>query len=950
MVDVIGITEFKTKNCTTYGVNINEYNLDGFDMFYSDSDSNGKRGVIIYAKKYLHAQPLSMKTSFNESVWVSITTETKDRLVLGCVYRSPNSSNENNDKLALLIRESMTIKATKLIIMGDFNLPGINWKTGLTNGYNPVDKQFLTVLGDNFLCQHVDQPTRFRDGQKPSLLDLIITNDENVINEIRYREPLGKSDHLVLEFEISQSVRSEPITVTKLIFDKGDYDAMRADLRNRDLCEELKLTDTGIDAQWKFFTNLYQDLVEKYIPERKIRIGGKNKKQTHHDFEYDSKINRLVKRKRRLWKRYMETKSSASFEKYRKSRNKLKNNIKAAKRKVIKKIAKQAKSNPKQFWAYVNKKNNNRDSIPNLEVGNDISGNTITTETTAEKANLLAEYFTSVFTQEKDFSDIVNECIDLSNITQMSDIQFKPEEIFKKLINLKISKSPGPDQIHPRVLKEIANEISPLLCTIFNNSIENAVLPCDWKIADVTPIFKKGDKKCPENYRPISLTSVVCKILESLIRDRIEAHLRDCDMLSNKQYGFLKGRSTILQLLKVFDNISEIIDTGVPVDIIYTDFKKAFDSVPHNRLLIKLKRFGLPEKLISWIKQFLIGRQQRVKIEGVASTWSDVESGVPQGSVLGPLLFVLFINDIVEDISCNVYLYADDMKIFTGIVSEGNCKQLQQDIDTIVKWTAKWQLELNADKCKALTIYGKHNQNTTRVYHITDNSGVTPLANSNGEKDLGIFVDQKLSFELHIIDKVKKANRILGLIKRNFKHIGSKAFIMLYKALVRSHLEYGQNIWSPYKQKHVDMLEKVQKRATKIIPGFWDLSYSQRLAKLRLPTLVYRRLRGDMIETYKIIHELYDKECCPKLLLETNNKTRGHRLKLHARFAYKNVRHNFFTVRVVETWNSLPSNVVEAPSVNTFKDRLDKYWSNQEILTNYKAKLDLSNKDRCLKY
>jgi hypothetical protein len=290
------------------------------------------------------------------------------------------------------------------------------------------------------------------------------------------------------------------------------------------------------------------------------------------------------------------------------------------------------------------------------------------------------------------------------------------------------------------------------------------------------------------------------------------------------------------------------------------------------------------------------------------------------------------------------------MKIFTGIVSEGNSKQLQQDIDTIVKWTAKWQLDLNADKCKALTIYGKHNQNTTRVYHVTDNSGVTPLANSNGEKDLGIFVDQKLSFEFHIIDKVKKANRILGLIKRNFKHIGSKAFIMLYKALVRSHLEYGQNIWSPYKQKHVDMLEKVQKRATKIIPGFCDLSYSQRLAKLRLPTLVYRRLRGDMIETYKIIHELYDKECCPKLLLEINNKTRGHRLKLHARYAYKNVRHNFFTVRVVETWNSLPSTVVEAPSVNTFKDRLDKYWSNQEILTDYKAKLDLSNKDRCLRY
>ena len=779
-VDIIGITEFKTKNCFTYGINVNEYNIDGYDMFYSDYESNGTRGVIIYAKKYLRAQALCMKTTFTESVWISIATDTHDRLVIGCVYRSPNSPNDNNDKLELLIKEAIALKATKLVIMGDFNLPGIDWKSGLANGYNLVDKKFLTVLGDNFLCQLVDQPTRFRDGQKPSLLDLVITNDESVVNEIRYREPLGKSDHLVLEFEISVSVPIESVTVKKLILDKGDYEAMRSDLRNRDLCEELKQTDTNIDAQWNFFTKLYQDLVVKYIPERKIKIGGKSKKQANHDFKFDGKINRLIKRKRRLWKRYMETKSVNSFEKYRKSRNKLKSNIKAAKRKVIKKIAKQAKSNPKQFWAYVNKKTNNRDSIPNLETGNDSLGKPVLTETSVDKANTLAKYFSSVFTQEKDLSDIVNECIDFSNIKQMSEVEFKSEEILKKLLDLKISKSPGPDLIHPRVLKEVANEISPLLCDIFNNSIKHAVLPSDWKLADVTPIFKKGDKKCPENYRPISLTSVVCKVLESLIRDKIEAHLRSCNMLSNKQYGFLKGRSTILQLLKVFDNISEIIDSGVPVDIIYTDFKKAFDSVPHNRLLVKLKSFGLPEGLLEWINQFLMGRQQRVKIEGVASTWCNVGSGVPQGSVLGPLLFVLFINDIVDGISCNVFLYADDMKIFTGIISEENSRQLQNDINTIVKWTTKWQLELNAAKCKSLTIYGKHNQNNQRVYYIIDDNGAIPLVTSNGEKDLGILVDQNLSFELHILDKIKKANRILGLLKRNFKHMGSNAFIMLY--------------------------------------------------------------------------------------------------------------------------------------------------------------------------
>ena len=171
----------------------------------------------------------------------------------------------------------------------------------------------------------------------------------------------------------------------------------------------------------------------------------------------------------------------------------------------------------------------------------------------------------------------------------------------------------------------------------------------------------------PENYRPISLTCVLCKILESLIRKSIEAHVKEYNILSGKQYGFRKGRSTVLQLLKVLDEISEMLDSGVPVDIVYTDFQKAFDSVPYRRLLAKLESYGIQNKTLAWLKSFLIGRKQRVKIKGTTSAWTEVLSGVPQGSVLGPLLFILYINDITDNIKCEAFLYADDMKLYRGI-------------------------------------------------------------------------------------------------------------------------------------------------------------------------------------------------------------------------------------------------------------------------------------------
>ena len=215
----------------------------------------------------------------------------------------------------------------------------------------------------------------------------------------------------------------------------------------------------------------------------------------------------------------------------------------------------------------------------------------------------------------------------------------------------------GPDGLHPRVLREAAAQLCVPLTILFKRSLDEGVLPEDWKRANMIPIFKKGEISDPGNYRPISLTSAVCKVLESIIRESIIEHMTCNSLISNAQHGFLPKRSCVSQLLTSIEYWTDEMQKGNPVDVIYVDFKKAFDKVPHERLLIKLKAYGITSKLLNWIHSFLKGRKQRVTINGFKSTWTDVVSGVPQGSVLGPVFFLIYINDLPQMLSNPCLLY-----------------------------------------------------------------------------------------------------------------------------------------------------------------------------------------------------------------------------------------------------------------------------------------------------
>ena len=526
---------------------------------------------------------------------------------------------------------------------------------------------------------------------------------------------------------------------------------------------------------------------------------------------------------------------------------------------------------------------------------------------------------------------------DMQNMTEavISSVNITQDMVKDKLEKLNVRKSCGPDDIHPHVLQRTASAICVPLTIVFKLSLDSGECPDDWKVANVTPIYKKGDRTDPANYRPVSLTSQVCKVMESLVRAKIIQHLDENNLISEAQHGFREGRSCLTNLLETLEAWTKIIDDGDGIDVAYLDFRKAFDLVSHKHLIHKLTKYGISGQIIEWVKNFLDNRTQRVLIRGTASSYHKVTSGVPQGSVLGPILFLIFINDLPLKVLSPLSLFADDSKIFTRIIDASNADKnytnigsevLQQDLNCVLKWAKKWKMEFNVDKCKIMHI-GQNNPKST--YNMDGKNLEATLS----EKDLGVLIDYKLDFGSHIKEIVGRANRMLGMIRVSFACLNIRMFLNLYMALVRPLLEYCVQVWSPHLRKHINLIEGVQRRATRMVPELKHLSYEERLDKLKLTTLEERRARGDMIETYKIITG--KEKVNPRKFFQMVPDREGPRArdkKIFKQQVKKDVRLHSFTQRVNNGWNSLTNNMVNAEKTSEFKALLDAYMATRTLV------------------
>ena len=468
---------------------------------------------------------------------------------------------------------------------------------------------------------------------------------------------------------------------------------------------------------------------------------------------------------------------------------------------------------------------------------------------------------------------------------------------------------------------------------VFTSCLEEGVVPPDWKLANVTPIFKSGSKGSPGNYRPVSLTSIICKVMESVLRDAMVDFLAQNELLRLSQHGFLRRRSTLTNLLEYLEELTSMVDRGIAMDVIYLDFSKAFDKVPIQRLLKKVEGLGITGKVLQWIEEWLTGRKQRVVINGKASDWGDITSGVVQGSVLGPCLFLMFINDIdtgVEDLEGFISKFADDSKWVRKVMDEEDRDRFQQGIDNLQTWAETWQMNFNQGKCHVLHLGRRNNRYTYTM-------GGNELVTSEAEKDLGVMIQQSLKPSLQCARAAKRANSVMGQLLRGVGYRDKKHYVDLYKTYVRPQMEYCSSAWSPWGVGDTELLEAVQRRAVKQVTNLSSRTYEDQLREIGLDSLVERRKRGDLIQAYKVFSgkdnvdpSIWFKRSIPAdqpLEDRVGAATRRQRglWNVDTPIWDGQIRQNFWSVRVCDPWNDLPDSIKMSETTNSFKNALDKH-------------------------
>ena len=504
----------------------------------------------------------------------------------------------------------------------------------------------------------------------------------------------------------------------------------------------------------------------------------------------------------------------------------------------------------------------------------------------------------------------------------MNEINITVKGVEKLLKNLNGKKAAGPDGIPCRLLQAVAKELAPALTTLFRTSLDKGITPLAWKHATVQPIYKKGDRSAPANYRPISLTCICCKLMEHVIRSEITKHLDQHNILSDAQHGFRKKRSCETQLLLTVDDLAKELDRAGQTDTVLLDFSKAFDVVPHQRLIMKLHYYGIRGNTLCWIQSFLADRTQRVAVEGELSDVGNVTSGVPQGSVLGPTLFSIYINDIGDNISARVRLFADDTILYQNIRSDDDPKLLQKDLDTLETWEKTWQMSFNVSKCHVLTVTNK--KSPTQYQYKLHNQNLESVKSA---KYLGVEISDTLNWKDHVHITAKKANRTSAFVYRNLKGCPSDVQLHCYKGLVRPVLDYASPVWDPHQQTLIDTLESVQKKAARRITRNFDprASTTTMVKKLGLQTLQNRRKIDKVTMVFRIKNQLVDIQ--PEdHFIPSQRILRGQlhkyqlpqsRTKLHL--------HSFFP-SATRLWNSIPTDAANQETVPAFKAEL-KNWT-----------------------
>ena len=938
-----------------------EVKIEGWSLYRSDrGPGKSHGGVAIYLRNDLIGQLVAVHSNSQcETLVVKVKTL---NLLLMCVYRPPDSTVENFGESMKICQKSIddvTEKDTKvkdILILGDFNLPCISWPSGKIFQKEVAQKSrekkqaenLVSFVENNFLENYIKTATRGKN-----TLDLAFTNNHLLIGGYETTVNKKLSDHFLLTVALNFTYNREtkvpkvknPYT-TKVyeynLFDATESDWMRFDtvLAGISIDFEEETKNEKVEAK---LAKVYENV------ERATHIVFKKKK----DFEDEApkengkkmsknkiplKIRTLLKRKKKLSNKIL---SSTSWQKNYKTMVELKEveeeideEYKRSRLKQEKDAIKTIKHNPKYFYTYAKKFSKSKGEIAAF-----VKENGELTDDPAEQAEILKKQYESVaskpmeeFKVKEDFfientPDQTNDEQPIGPIeTCLTDVTLAQPFVSDCINMLSAGAAPGPDGIPAKMIKAANSTFASMLNNIMQSSLESGDIPGILKLAFVTPIHKGDSRSDPANFRPVSLTSHLIKTLERVIRKELVSYLERNQLMDVNQHGSRAGKSTLSQLLEHQDEILAALENGENFDSVYLDFSKAFDKCDHGILLHKIKSLKIKGRLGRWLQNFLTERQQVILVNKVKSKYSSLVSGIPQGSVLGPILFLIYISDIGQDLIANTLTYVDDTKVKQKVTSESDVEDLQKELIKLDNWAKVNNMEFNKGKFLVLR-YGENEALKNETEYFSGEYDEI-IERKESLRDLGVQLTDDGTFGEQIERVCKKARQKSGWLFRTFYSRNTQFLKQVFKSLVQPHIDYCSQLWTPLEGVNLEKVEKVLRDFSRRIPELKGMNYWERLERLAMNSEQRRLERYQIIYVWKVIHGLVP-NCGIKW---TECEERRGRLceirPIRGKSFVQNLRRQSFQVAGPKLWNCLPKNVRNFRGTQIdFKETLDRFLS-----------------------
>ena len=898
--DVICVSETKLNNSilsTIINLMLNSYNMP----IRKDRETNNGGGLIIYVKNNIcFKRRQDLENNSIENIWIEVQA-LNNKFLLGLFYRPPEAKAEYWVSFENII-ENASEENLNIIIMGDLN-------HDILKQYN---KNKLSKILSKFNLQNlITEPTRV-DNKSSTCIDLILTNHNAIITNTNVLPPFN-SDHCTVTAEITFK------TYKALAYQKTIWKYDEADLtstKNKFSSIDWSFIENGnnLNIINEKFNDILIDIAEQCIPKVSFTC-------RPNDKPWMSNIIRKSMRQRdRLYHKAKNKNTDFHWQNYRNKRNQVVQMVRDAKKSYMSTLqSKLADPNlPSKNWYKIandiTKMKNKSNPPPPLIKNGEANIHPF------DKAQVLNNHFASISTIENDKE--IDENLELPNFS-LNTIVVTEQDVKDQLNNLNSKKPGGPDEITPNLIKTFNTNLIKPLTLLFNRSLQLGQVPSQWKMANVSAIFKgKGSEDDPSNYRPISITSCIGKILEKIIFKYLYNYLQENQILTKFQSGFRPKDSTVNQLLEIYHTIIENLDNQKDIKFIFCDVSKAFDKVWHKGLLHKLQKYGITGTMLNWFNSYLSGRQQRVKNEGFYSTWSNTNAGVPQGSVLGPYLFLLYINDITENIRTNIRLFADDTTLYTVIENEDSIHLLNEDLRQIAIWADNWLIILNPTKTKSMTFTRKWETNWPEA-----NFNNVIIEDQKTHTHLGITFSSDATWDEHIRIIYKKAAYRLNIMRMLKYDLDRKSLFRFYISFVRPTLEYGNILWDNCTKDQVKLLESIQLDAIRIITGLRrGTSHEVLYAEVGLSSLAERRKDAKLIQFYKILNNEAP-AYIDDILKNFNQHNTGYNLRNN------NLRHptpstvsyqKSFFINTTDLWNDLDQELKNCTSLYSFKNTLKK--------------------------